>query len=218
MHERSPSLGVQDMGIRLMIALLLAVIVIVSGCGGDDTDATDIDTTDTDTGDTTEAEAADAAPPAAASSDASAGAPGTGTITVGDQTFELEVVRCVTLAGAIGAEAVAVDEPDNVSVSISLSPDDWRDRPASEGWTANGSLRLDIEEPYQQWEAGVEAVELYNLPDGLTPEDFAIASYVVSDDGQSAKGEAAFVSVDSLLRTEGIEPTPGSFAVTCPES
>jgi hypothetical protein len=79
-------------------------------------------------------------------------------------------------------------------------------------------LRLDIEEPYQQWEAGVEAVELYNLPDGLTPEDFAIASYDVSDDGQSAQGEAAFVSVDSLLRTEGIEPTPGSFAVTCPES
>ena len=126
------------------------------------------------------------------------------------------MVRCITIAGAIAAGAVAVDEPDNVDVSIELSPEDWRDRPASEGWTSDGSVRLDIEEPYQQWEAGVEALELYNLPAGLAPVDFAITSYDVSDDGQSVRGEAVFVSVDGLFRGDAVEPTPGSFSITCP--
>ncbi len=235
------------MRVRLLIVGVVALAVIMSGCGDDDPAADDTTTEGSATEDratedrATEdrATADDADAPADGSDDATvddgeageeseessaddsagpAGAAGTGTMTVGELTYELEVIRCVTLAGAIAADAVAVDEPDNVSVSISLSPEDWQARPASEGWTANGSLRLDVDEPYQQWEAGVEALEGFNLPGPATLEDFAITSYDVSDDGQSASGEASFASIDALLRGETLEPTPGRFAITCPDS
>ena len=68
-------------------------------------------------------------------------------------------------------------------------------------------------------ELTLAAVEeaLINGKETLGVEDFAIAFYEVSDDGQSASGEASFASIDALLRGEPLEPTPGTFAVTCPE-
>ncbi|MFN3218078.1 MAG: hypothetical protein ACE367_16400 [Acidimicrobiales bacterium] len=180
--------------VAFVAALVLSIALVAAGCGDDD----------------------DGAAEDGAAEDGAAEEPGTGTITIGDLSWDLDVTRCVTLAGAIAADAVAVDEPDNVTVSISLSPEDWRDRPESEGWTANGTVRLDIDEPFQQWESGIEAFEGLTLPPGQAREDFAIESYDVADDGMSVEGEATFVAVDELLLGDPVEPTPGSFAITCP--
>jgi len=54
------------------------------------------------------------------------------------------------------------------------------------------------------------------LPAGLAPEDFPITSYDVSDDGQSVRGEAVSMDVAGLFRGDAVEPTPGSFSITCP--
>jgi len=194
-----------------LVAVVFSLALFAAGCGDDD-DSTVEDLDD----EPTATEDDGAADDGAATGEPGTGEPGTGTITIGDDTWDLDVTRCVTLAGAIGADAVAVDEPDNVTVSISLSPEDWRDRPESEGWTANGSLRLDIDEPYQQWESGIEALEGYTLPPGQAREDFAIESYDVADDGMSVEGEATFVAVDELLLGDPVEPTSGSFSITCP--
>ena len=232
------------MRVRSLKVAAVAVAVFLSGCGDDDSDAFDDVAADDAAGDAAADEgssgdtAGDAAADGGADDGAAAGdddgsgdaapagdggagdaggaAPGTGTVTVGDQSYDLEVDSCFTFAGALGASAIGADQPDNVIFDVSLSPDDWRDRPANEGWTSNGSVVVEIQEPYRQWESGGDALEFFAFPDGFGPEDFVITSYDISDDGRSAVGEATFLDLEALLFGTPIEPTPGSFSITCP--
>ena len=146
---------------------------------------------------------------------ASAGGTGKGTIAIGDVNQDLKVTRCVNMSGAIAGDAVSVSEPDNVKVSFSFSPNDWQKRNASEGWTNDGDVRLDSDEPYAQWQTGPEAMQGINLPNGIKTADAAITSYKVADDGQSVKGEAKFVDM-SALGSGDMKLTSGTFSFSCP--
>jgi len=121
------------------------------------------------------------------------------------------------LAGALSANAVSVGEPDNIDVNFEFSPEDWRERNASEGWTETGSVRLDSEDPYQQWMSGMSSLEGFNLSDGSTAADFDIATIDISDDGQSARGAATFIDINALISGGDAVPTTGSFEFTCPQ-
>ena len=121
------------------------------------------------------------------------------------------------MAGALSANAVSVGEPDNIDVNFEFSPEDWRERNASEGWTETGSVRLDSEDPYQQWMLGMSSLEGFNLADGSTAADFDIATIDISDDGQSARGAATFIDINALISGGDAVPTTGSFEFTCPQ-
>jgi hypothetical protein len=171
----------------------------------------------------TEAPAGTDAPPAtdapAGGGGAGAGfAPaGTGFIEIGDLRHELTVTGCVNLFGAIGGNAESVTEPDNVEVNFDFSPEDWQERAASEGWEENGAITLRSEEPYLQWETGVSALELYNLPAGTDAAALDITSFDIDDAGQSVQGEAVFLDIVTIITGGAAEPTPGTFAFSCPE-
>lgn len=195
---------------RPIIGGALALMLVLAACGSDGSDGAkdgaDADKTDqASTGD----EATDS--PAESS-----GGTGTGTIEIGDLQHDLTVTRCLNMFGTIGGDAASVSEPDNVDVSFEFSPNDWRDRDASEGWTEDGTIRLDSEDPYEQWETGASILDQYNLPAGTQAEDFEITSYVIADDGQSVTGEAQFVELYALLGGTTTEPTTGTFSFSCP--
>ncbi len=188
----------------------LALMLVLSACGSSGSDGAK-DNADTDKTDQT--------PPGDEATDApaaSAGGTGTGMIEIGDLKHELTVTRCLSMFDTIGGDAVSVSEPDNIDVSFEFYPEDWRERDPSEGWTEDGTLRVDSEDPYLQWEAGPSSFELYNLPAGVSAEDFSITSYDISDDGQSVTGEAQFGELNALLGGTMTEPTTGTFSFSCP--
>ena len=159
--------------VRVHAPFIIGLLFATVSCGGSDStpSATDAPSAADEPSATETAAPADEAPadeaaapttpPAPSGSNAAAG---TGTITIGDLSHELTIIRCVAIAGAIGADAVSVSEPDNVDVNFSFSPENWQDRPASEGWTETGTARLDVDDPYQQWESGPSLLEVFNLP------------------------------------------------------
>lgn len=224
---------------RVIVPVVVGLLAVATACGGSDSTATETPSATDAPAAEPESEPSDAPAPADApdappvpdappaeeapettppASPGDNGAAGTGTITVGDVTHELTITRCVAMAGAIGADAVSVSEPDNVSADFSFSPEDWQDRPASEGWTETGTVRLDSDDPYLQWESGASTFEFFNLPAGVSATDYDITSLDISDDGQSASGTANFVEINTLLGGTDTTPIPGSFAFTCPGS
>ena len=217
------------MATRTRLALFAGLTLAVVSCGGGDDDATSNATEESaqpsetepspqNEGDSAEVATSDVTEPAAAPDSGGGGDAGTGTIEIGDLRHDLTITRCVTLAGAIAADAVSVSEPDNIDVSFSFSPEDWKERDASEGWTETGTVRLDSDDPYQQWESGAGSFEGFNLPAGTTATDFDITALDISDDGQSARGEGIFVEINALLGGGDAAPTPGSFEFTCPQT
>ncbi len=209
----------------LRAGAVIALTVGLSACGGSDDAQTAPDSTtttaaaaDTDAG--ADAESAttvtepasdegDAAPPAGSA---------VGMMQIGEERFDLTVVRCITMGGAVGGDAVGVDDPDNLQASFFFSPEDWRQRPSSEGWTEDGTLRIDSDEPYWQWESGQSTFEGFNLPSGLDPTMIDIVSYDIADDGGSVRGEAMFLELNEMLSGTMVEPVAGSFEFSCPPS
>ena len=213
------------MRVRVHAPFIIGLLFATVSCGGSEStpSATDAPSAADEPSATETAAPADEAPadeaaapttpPAPSGSNAAAG---TGTITIGDLSHELTIIRCVAIAGAIGADAVSVSEPDNVDVNFSFSPENWQDRPASEGWTETGTARLDVDDPYQQWESGPSLLEVFNLPAGFNAADFDIITLDIADDGQSASGTANFVEINSLLSGGDVMKATGTFAFTCP--
>lgn len=195
---------------RPIVGGALALMLVLAACGSDGSDGANA-TADADK--TVQAPTGDEATDSSA---ASAGGTGTGTIEIGDVKHDLTVTRCMNMFDTIGGDAASVSEPDNVDVTFEFSPNDWRDRDASEGWTEDGTVRLDSEDPYEQWETGASMLEQYNLPGGAQASDFEITSYEISDDGQSVTGEAQFVELNALLAGTMTEPTTGTFSFSCP--
>jgi hypothetical protein len=52
----------------------------------------------------------------------------------------------------------------------------------------------------------------------MSAADFDITALDISDDGQSASGEATFIEINALMGVGEPVATPGSFAFTCPET
>lgn len=144
------------------------------------------------------------------------GGTGMGTVQIGDDVYDFTIVRCQSLAGALGGGGESVDDPDNVDVTFEFQPEDWEDRDASEGWTNMASIRLDSEDPYLSWQTGASALQDYNLPTGMTPEDSAITSFDTSDDGQTVTGTAQFVEINALFAGQVPEIAAGTFSFSCP--
>lgn len=201
----------------VVVALLLA-----TSCGSSSSDTDDGATSGAPNSDSTEevttVAEADDSEQAAASDEAAASAGGTGLgmIEIGDVRHELTITRCLQMFGAIGGDGVSVSEPDNVSITFEFSPEDWNERDESEGWSENGTVRLDSDDPYRQWESGQSLLELYNLPDGVELSELDITSYDISDDGQSVTGEATFIELTSVMTGTEPGPIPGTFSFSCP--
>ena len=216
---------------RSYVPAAVGMLLVLTACGGDD-DAAPADAADSrasqddaaapadgsDAAESPDETAAAGEAVADPSSTSSFGEPGTGMIEIGDLRHELTVTRCVSMAGAMGGDAVSVSEPDNVSISFSFSPEDWQDRNASEGWSETGSVRLDNDEPYLQWATGISSFEGFNLPDGIAAADLDITAIDISDDGRSARGEAMFAEVNSLFTGGDVLTATGSFEFTCPDT
>ncbi|MGD9663398.1 MAG: hypothetical protein AB7U63_19295 [Porticoccaceae bacterium] len=110
---------------------------------------------------------------------------------------------------------MSTQEPDNIKVNFEFSPANWRERPETEGWTETGTISLRSENPYAQWESGLSQVSAYNLG-SLDPASLDITSVEFSADGRSARGEANFLSVDSIMKGSP-NTSAGSFEFSCPE-
>jgi hypothetical protein len=214
-----------------MFTAALALGVLVAACGSDDeanvsgssdaapvtdaategTDAPD-EATDTDTA------SSDGDAPAATVDDgaAAAGAAGTGIVEIDGTRFDVTVIDCIDLAGALGGRFEGVDEPDNVRGDFSFSPDDWESRDASEGWEEPGSVTLRVEDPYLQWETGASLVEGYNLPDGVSADEIVVSSFDIDEQALSVRGKATFFEVNSLFAGSATEPAYGTFEFNCP--
>lgn len=193
---------------RPFVGGVLVLMLALAACGSSDSDDA------SERGDTSDDETTQ---PGGAT-DAPAGGTGEGRIEIGDVSYDLEVNRCVTMFSAVSGDATAVSEPDNVEVSFDFSPEDWAERDASEGWSENGSVRLDVEDPYTQWVTGNSVLEGYNAPDGVDLNALDITSYDISDDGQSITGEAQFIELNAMLSGTATEPTAGTFSFSCPPS
>jgi hypothetical protein len=221
--------------------VLTAAVLVLAACGGDSDADDEVGTPAVEQGDATSSDGAEetddeqtggdetAAPAGtdapvvteapAGGGDAGSGsaAAGSGFIEIGDLRHDLTVTRCIQLFGAIGGSAESVTEPDNVEVTFDFSPDDWRERPASEGWEENGSITLRSEEPYLQWETGPSLLELYNLPAGIEAAAIDITTFDIDDTGSSVQGEAVFLEIVSIITGAAAEPTTGTFAFSCPD-
>ncbi len=180
-----------------------------------DSASSDSASSDSASSDTTAAASGEEPESASSDDESSPSGSGTGTIEIAGERHDLTITRCFAMAGAIGGDGVSTSEPDNVQFTFEFAPEDWADR-TSEGWTENGTVRLDSDDPYLQWESGESLLELYNLPDGAEPSSFVVTSYDIADDGQSVSGEAVFLELTALMTGEGAEPLPGTFAFSCP--
>jgi hypothetical protein len=204
---------------------VVGLLLVLASCGGSDDAASpsvssatgDAVVASSDSVAAAAADAPDDAPAVTSGSEApdSRAAPGTGLIQIGDIRHELTVSFCASFADAVTGRAVSVSEPDNFNVNFNFSPEDWRDR-SSEGWTDPGNVRVDIVDREQQWESGARAFEGYALSDGVDPASFQITAVDITDDGQSASGQATFVDLNALLADGNSTATPGSFEFTCP--
>ena len=189
----------------------IALALVLAACGSSDSDASK-EPVKTDP-----AEGSASGDPDDSDSPSTAGGgTGTGKIEIGDIRHDLKIDGCVTLAGAISGRAVSVTEPDNVDVNFSFSPENWSERDDAADWAENGTVRLDREDPYEQWQSGASVFEGFNLPSGVEATDFTVTSYDVSDDGQSVTGEARFVELNAMLAGTVAEATVGTFAFSCP--
>jgi len=139
---------------------------------------------------------------------------GMGFIQIGDVRHELTVQRCLSMFGALSANAVSVTEPDNLSAHFEFAPADWRQRDASEGWEEAGTITVRSDDPYNQWESGLSAVSGYNLGD-LDAKSIDITSLEITPGGRGARGEARFVEMRALMGGNAV-PTTGLFEFNCP--
>lgn len=213
-----------------MFTAALALGVLVAACGSDD-EANVSDSGDAAPVSDAAAEEADAsdevtdtgtassdgdAPAATVDDGAAAGAAGTGFVEIDGTRFDVTVIDCIDLAGALGGRFEGVDEPDNVRGDFSFSPDDWESRDASEGWEEPGSVTLRVEDPYLQWETGASLVEGYNLPGGVSADEIVVSSFDIDEQALSVQGNATFFEVNSLFAGSATEPAAGTFEFNCP--
>ncbi len=187
----------------------LTALALLAACGGDDSSSTPADA-DRPTEEAGETSGGDGG------SSEGAGGTGTGYVEIGAERFEFTIDGCISAFGAVAGNGVGVEDPDNTEVAFDFAPDDWRDRPASEGWESDGAITVRSEEPYLQWETGGEVLASFNLPAGIDAADLTISSYEIDEGTSTVTGEAVFLEVNAVMAGTAAEPTEGSFELSCP--
>ena len=200
--------AVSTAGLLLMSGFLL----LASACGGDDNSSAAPSPSGA-------AGSSDAAPTAAVGDGGSGGSSGqsselgsdTGTVTIGDETWEFDVsVLRLSAFGAYGAAGKAVDGSD-IDVELDLPPNDWETRADRADWQAP-SIRVGDDENDKDWVAGGDLVSSMQ---GVQPEMSQVTSFKI--DGSKASGTAVFIDSYTVLRCETPEPVEGTFEFSCDE-
>lgn len=197
----------------------IAVVLFVAACGGGSASTNAPEPSESPTS----ATAATATAPPVSSRDTKAGdgpsmpsgPAGSGFVDIGGARYDVRVLDCVQMAGAIGGRFVGADDPDNISGDYSFAPQDWQSRPQTEGWEETGDVSLKIEDPYTQWETGYSRLQDFNFPAGITAEDLVVTAAEIDATGSVVSGEAMFVDTVTLFSGDSA-PTPGTFQFSCP--
>lgn len=173
---------------KSLVPVLLLILVV--GCGGDD-DSSESSPETTSAATDTEA-GADG--PSDAENPGTTGA----VLTIGTETLEFDSIdRCVTIGGQVSGGAESTN--GEVQLSFTIPPEDWETNenfrnPPSVSVIDRGT------EPEIRWSAGATGGQV---------DSFSI-------DGESAAGEATFVS-ESITFSEGFvsETVSGTFDISC---
>lgn len=191
------------------LALVISLALFAAACGDDDeSSAADSVPTETTDGDTPTEPSGPAAAPSGA------GDTGSGFIRIGDETHELTIGSCVSMFGILGGDGQGVDHED-LYLTFDFSPEDWQDRPATEGWEGAGSIQLGSDDPYVQWETGDE-LRWLNL-EGVDVDELVISSFTIDERSQSVRGEATFIDLAAHFDpSRDAEPTAATFEFNCP--
>lgn len=128
-------------------------------------------------------------------------------VKIGKYQYEFELTQCNSLLRYGSGKA---KDGSNVKLSFELPPANWKSRPASEGWSDNGSIRIRDNKNNLDWTADEDIPrDLTNVSPGQSQVDnFTI-------DGKRASGNATFVDVTAVMGTGRAEPLKGTFEIVC---
>jgi len=134
------------------------------------------------------------------------------TVIIGKYQYEFKLTRCSSSGFMIYGNGIAKDGSD-VSLAYDFSPQNWKSRPVSEGWTENGKIRIRDERDkknYLDWKANENLAENYNA---VSPGQSQIDNYSIN--GKRATGNATFVDTTAIMTTGRADPVKGTFEIVC---
>ncbi len=203
------------------ILAFFALALILAACsGGEDVVSSSASTTtsvsDTEASSGTGAEPQDVVgEPGGDSEEPDSG--GTGekraVVVIGDERFEFDMSSaCVSIGGAVGGTGFTAD--GSVRVEIDIPPEDWET--SSDGWGAPSiRVRDERDESVERdWEAGGSNIANYEeLRDIVRVDSF-------STTGVQASGTATFIDLQAYMVAGGSgdslpEPVTGTFDINC---
>lgn len=126
---------------------------------------------------------------------------------IGKHQYEFEMTQCNSMLRFGRGQA---KDGSDATLSFELPPADWKSRPASEGWSDNGSFQIRDKGNNRDWVAdeGMPK-ELTKVSLGQSQvDDFTI-------DGKRVRGNATFVDITAVMTTGKAEPVKGTFEVEC---
>ncbi len=126
---------------------------------------------------------------------------------IGKHRYEFEMTQCNSMLRFGRGQA---KDGSDVTLSFELPPADWKSRPASEGWSDNGSFRIRDKKNNRDWVADEGmSKELTKVSLGQSQvDDFTI-------DGKRSSGSATFVDIMAVMTIGKAEPVKGAFEVEC---
>ncbi len=128
-------------------------------------------------------------------------------VKIGNRQYEFAMMQCNSLLRFGSGKA---KDGSDVTISFELPPVDWKSRPASEGWSDNGSFQIRDEVNNLDWVADEDTAKdlTYVSPGQSQVDNFSI-------DGKRASGSATFVDVTAVMVSGSAEPVQGTFEVKC---
>jgi len=126
---------------------------------------------------------------------------------IGKYQYAFKLTQCNSMLRY--GKGKAKDGSD-VTLSFELPPVDWENRPASEGWSDNGSFRIRDNKNNLDWAADEDIPrDLTNVSPGQSQVD----SFTI--DGKHASGSATFIDITAVMTTGRAEAVKGTFEVDC---
>jgi len=128
-------------------------------------------------------------------------------VKIGKHQYEFKLTQCNSM---LRFGSGKTKDGSNVTLSFELSPVNWKSRPASEGWSDNGSFRIRDKKNNLDWTANKDtSKDLTNVSPGQSQIDhFSIK-------GKRASGSATFVDITAVMATGRAEPVKGTFEIEC---
>jgi len=128
-------------------------------------------------------------------------------VKIGNRQYEFVMTQCNSM---LRFGSGKTKDGSDVTISFELPPVDWKSRPASEGWSDNGSFQIRDKANNLDWVADEDiARDLAYVSAGQSQVDnFSI-------DGKRASGSATFIDTTAVMATGSAEPVKGTFEVEC---